>query len=51
VIAEESSGNVVQRNVVKGNGDGVRSFDLHSKASDNVWTSNTFETKEPDSLE
>lgn len=51
VIAEQSSGNVVQGNVAKGNGDGVRSFDLHSKASDNVWTGNVFETKEPDSLE
>jgi len=51
VITEQSSGNVVQRNVVKGNGDGVGSFDLHSKASDNVWTGNAFETKEPDSLE
>jgi hypothetical protein len=51
VIAEQSSGNVVQGNVVKGNGDGVQSFDLHSISPDNTWTNNDSETREPDSLQ
>ena len=50
LIADQSSGNRVARNNVTGNGDGVTTFDLHEESLDNVWASNTFNTKEPDTI-
>jgi parallel beta-helix repeat protein len=50
IIIMESSGNTIRQNVAKGNGDGVKDFDLYDMASGNVWENNIYDTKKPDSI-
>ena len=50
LIARQSSGNRVTRNSVTGNGNGVTTFDLHDESSNNLWLSNTFNTRRPDTI-
>jgi len=51
LISEGSSQNTIKDNTAKGNGDGVRSFDLADTSSGNTWKNNTYDTKTPDTLE
>jgi len=50
LIAQQSSGNTVAGNNVTGNGNGATTFDLHDETSDNLWVSNTFNTRSPDTI-
>jgi len=50
IINEGSTSNVITGNTAKGNGDGVRYFDLRDRTGGNVWEDNTYETKNPENL-
>jgi parallel beta-helix repeat protein len=50
IIIGESSENTIRQNTAKGNGDGVKDFDLYDMSSGNVWENNTYDTKKPDSI-
>jgi len=50
LVDEQSAENKISGNTATGNGDGANSFDLHDEGSDNVWLSNTFNTKKPDAI-
>jgi parallel beta-helix repeat protein len=50
IIIMESSENTIRQNFAKGNGDGVKDFDLYDMGSGNVWQNNTYGTKKPDSI-
>jgi parallel beta-helix repeat protein len=50
IIIDESSENTIRQNTAKGNGDGVKDFDLYDMSSGNVWQNNTYDTKKPDSI-
>jgi parallel beta-helix repeat protein len=50
LIAQKSSGNTASRNNVTGNGNGATTFDLHEESSDNLWLSNAFNTRSPDTI-
>ena len=51
IIIMESSENTIRQNFAKGNGDGVKDFDLYDMGSGNVWQNNTYDTKKPDSID
>jgi parallel beta-helix repeat protein len=51
LVVGQSSDNSVKGNTVTGNGNGTSSFDLHDEGSGNLWQSNTFKTKEPDTID
>ena len=50
-ISEHSVRNVVSRNTVLGNGDGVNTFDLLDLTLNNTWQNNTYATKNPNALD
>jgi parallel beta-helix repeat protein len=50
VADEQSIGNRIMGNTATGNGNGVTSFDLHDESSSNLWFSNTFNTRRPDTI-
>jgi parallel beta-helix repeat protein len=50
IVDEQSAENKITSNTVTGNGDGATSFDLHDEGLDNLWLSNTFNTKRPDTI-
>lgn len=50
LIDEESADNKITGNAVTDNGNGATSFDLHDESSDNLWISNTFKTRSPDTI-
>jgi len=50
LVDEESSDNKIIGNTVTGNGNGTTSFDLHDEGSSNIWLSNTFNTRRPDTI-
>ena len=45
LLTEETSYNFIRGNTAKGNGDGVRFFDLEDTGSGNIWENNTYDTK------
>jgi parallel beta-helix repeat protein len=49
-VDEQSTDNKIIGNTVTGNGNGTTSFDLHGEGSDNIWVSNTFNTRRPDTI-
>jgi len=50
LVDEQSTKNKILGNTVTGNGNGTTSFDLHDESSDNIWLSNTFNTRRPDTI-
>jgi len=50
LVLEQSSDNKITGNTVTGNGNGTSSFDLHDEGSANLWQSNTFSTRRPDTI-
>jgi parallel beta-helix repeat protein len=50
-LIDGSSGNTVRQNIVKGNGDGVNGFDLYDSSGGNTWVGNTYDTREPSSID
>jgi parallel beta-helix repeat protein len=50
LVDEQSTDNKIVGNTVTGNGNGTTSFDLHDESSDNIWVSNTFNTRRPDTI-
>jgi parallel beta-helix repeat protein len=50
IIVGESSENTIRQNTAKGNGDGVKDFDLYDMSSGNIWQNNIYGTKKPDSI-
>jgi parallel beta-helix repeat protein len=50
LVDEQSTDNKIIGNTVTGNGNGTTSFDLHDEGSDNIWLSNTFNTRRPDTI-
>jgi parallel beta-helix repeat protein len=50
LVDEQSSDNKITGNTATGNGNGTTTFDLHDESSDNLWLSNTFDTRRPDTI-
>jgi len=50
IIIGDSTENTIRQNVARGNGDGVKDFDLYDMSSGNIWQNNTYDTKKPDSI-
>jgi parallel beta-helix repeat protein len=50
VLIGGSSENTVRENTARGNGDGVIYFDMIDTGSNNMWQSNKYDTKNPDSI-
>jgi parallel beta-helix repeat protein len=50
LIVGDSSGNTIRQNTARGNGDGVKDFDLYDMASGNIWQDNTYDSKNPANL-
>jgi parallel beta-helix repeat protein len=50
LIVDDSSGNTIRQNTARGNGDGVKDFDLYDMASGNIWQNNTYDSKKPANL-
>ena len=50
LVDEQSIDNKITGNTATGNGNGTTTFDLHDESSDNLWLSNTFNTRRPDTI-
>ncbi|MGA2240367.1 MAG: right-handed parallel beta-helix repeat-containing protein [Candidatus Bathyarchaeia archaeon] len=50
LVDEQSTDNKITGNTATGNGNGTTTFDLHDESSDNLWLSNTFDTRRPDTI-
>ena len=50
LLAGGSVDNIITKNIAKGNGNGVTSFDLHEQGLKNIWQDNAYDTKNPDTL-
>jgi parallel beta-helix repeat protein len=50
LVDEQSTDNKITGNTATGNGNGTTTFDLHDESSDNLWLSNTFNTRRPDTI-
>jgi len=50
LVGEQSTENKITENTVTGNGNGTASFDLHDESSGNLWQTNRFNTRRPDTI-
>jgi parallel beta-helix repeat protein len=50
LVDEQSTDNKITGNTATGNGNGTTTFDIHDQSSDNLWLSNTFNTRRPDTI-